>query len=129
MLYSEFVENTGCKETDYNYQIYKRLEILYMNCDDITKAEIYEYGRKLVDNSLTEKQLAWNADMDRQIAEQETVIEHYKSEIKYNEQAIELWRDDKEMVKGYRKSIRWAKGEIAYHRNLIKNLKSCKYVA
>ena len=130
MLYSEFVENTGCKETDYNYQIYKRLEILYMNDETITKQEIYEYGKKLVDNSLTEKQKEWNADIDRQIAEQETVIEHYKGEIKYNEEAIKLWTGyDADMVKGYRKSIKWNKQEIAYHRNLIRNLKSCKYVA
>lgn len=129
MLYSEFVENTGCKETDYNYQIYKRLEILYMNDETITKQEIYEYGKKLVDNSLTEKQKEWNADIDRQIAEQEAVIEHYKGEIKYNEEAIKLWAGDKDMIKGYRKSIKWNKQEITYHRNLIKNLKSCKYVA
>ena len=129
MLYSEFVENTGCKETDYNYNIYKRLEILYMNDETITKQEIYEYGKKLVDNSLTEKQIAWNADIDRQIAEHTTVIDYYKSEIKYNEDAIKLWAGDADMIKGYRKSIKWNKQEIAYHRNLIKNLKSCKYTA
>ena len=127
MLYDEFIEGTGCKATEYNYTIYKRLELIYMNDETVTKQDIYEYGKKLVDNSLTPKQIEWNADIDRRIEEQQNIIEYYKSEIKYNEDAIRLWYDDKDMVKGYKKSIKWAKGEISYHRNLIRNLKSCKY--
>lgn len=127
MLYDEFIAGTGCRDNADNFKVYKDLEIMYMN-SEMTKEEIYEYGKKLVNNGLTEKQKEWNADIDRQIAEQQNLIDYYKGEIKYNEDAIKLWYDDKDMVKGYKRSIKWAKGEITYHRNLIRNLKSCKYV-
>ena len=130
MLYSEFVENTGCKETDYNYNIYKRLEVLYMNDETITKQEIYEYGKKLVDNSLTEKQKEWNADIDRQIAELNEKIEYYKSEVQYNKNSIEYWKDfDADMAKGFKRSLKWNRQQLVYFRNLVRNLKTCKYTA
>lgn len=49
MLYSEFVTGTGCKDNEYNYQVYRDLEILYMHSDH-SHFEIYEMGKKLVDN-------------------------------------------------------------------------------
>ncbi len=49
MLYSEFVTGTGCKDNEYNYQVYRDLEILYMHSDK-SHFEIYEMGKKLVDN-------------------------------------------------------------------------------
>ena len=45
MLFSEFVEGTGCKDNEKNYEVYKNLEIMYMN-SNMSKAEIYEYGKK-----------------------------------------------------------------------------------
>ena len=56
MMYNEFINGTGCKENDHNYKVYKDLEILYMN-SDLTKEQIYEYGKKLVDNSKSEEQI------------------------------------------------------------------------
>lgn len=128
MLYDEFIAGTGCKDNADNYKVYKDLEILYMN-SDITKQEIYEYGKKLVNNALTESQIEWNKGIDARIAEYNEKIEYYKGEIKYNEDGIALWTGyDADMVKGYKNSIKWAKGEIRYYRNLIRELKTCKYV-
>ena len=77
MLYDEFLVGTGCRDNADNYKVYKDLEIMYMN-SDMTKQEIYEYGKKLVNNALTEAQIAWNADIDRQVAEQQNLIDYYK---------------------------------------------------
>ena len=129
MLYDEFIEGTGCRATEYNYKVYKDLEVMYMNSDTLTKADIYEYGKKLVDNSLTPKQVEWNADIDRQIAELQEKIEYYKSEVTYNKNAIEYWKDfDADMVKGYRRSLKWNKEQLSYYRNIVRYLKTCKYV-
>jgi hypothetical protein len=68
MLYSEFIEGTGCKDSEHNYKVYKDLEIMYMN-SDMTKAEIYEYGKKLVDNSKSEEQLKLEAEIKAEIKE------------------------------------------------------------
>lgn len=74
MLWHEFIAGTGCRDTEYNYQVYKDLEIMYMN-SDMSKGKIYEYGRKLVDNSLTEAEQEHNAGIVSQ-------IEDMKNEIK-----------------------------------------------
>lgn len=71
MLWSEFVEGTGCKDTEHNYNVYKELELIYMNTD-CTKAHIYEMGKKLVDNSKTEEQIEKEAR--RKIAELKWVL-------------------------------------------------------
>lgn len=60
MLYSEFIEGTGCKDTKNNYQVYKNLEIMYMN-SNMSKSDIYEYGKKLVDNSKTDEEIKLEA--------------------------------------------------------------------
>lgn len=53
MLFSEFVENVGCKESAHNFKVYKDLEVMYNN-SDLTKDQIYEYGKKLVNNDVKE---------------------------------------------------------------------------
>lgn len=53
MLYSEFVEGTGCKENMHNFKVYRDLEVMYIN-SNLTKEQIYEYGKKLVDNDVKE---------------------------------------------------------------------------
>ena len=60
MMYCEFVAGTGCKDTPHNYKVFEDLEVMYMN-SDLSKEQIYEYGKKLVDNSKTEKELAFEA--------------------------------------------------------------------
>ena len=53
MLYSEFIEGTGCQDNHHNFKVFQDLEVLYMN-SDISKEHIYEYGKKLVRNDIRE---------------------------------------------------------------------------
>ena len=124
MLYNEFIEGTGCKDNEYNYKIYKDLEVMYMN-SDLSKAQIYEYGKKLVDNSKSEKQLRFEAQIKEQIEEHKAEIARYKSYIESNEGMISYWKEhgDKEMTAFYRNPIKSWKQEIRFHRNQINALK------
>ena len=112
MMYSEFVAGTGCKENAHNYQVFRNLEIMYMN-SDMTKVEIYEYGKKLVDNSKSAAEI----ELERQIAE---TIQDYKNQIAYHEQEIEFYRNCKEQgldLFNY-------KATMSYHREQIRDMKS-----
>lgn len=130
MLYSEFVENTGCKQTDHNYQVYKRLEILYMNDNTITKEEIYEYGRKLVDNSLTDEQVAWNNHINRLIDDLKERIATGKEDIvRYEDNlnwAKQYYRN-KEEVKFWQRALKDEKVTLRGLRNEVRALKECLY--
>ena len=120
MLYNEFIEGTGCKDNDYNYKVYKDLEIMYMN-SNMSKSEIYEYGKKLVDNSKSEAQLKLEAEVKEQIEEHKEEIAKYKEWIEQNEELIKYWKEhmDKEMVNFYKNPIKHWKQEIRYHKNQI----------
>lgn len=50
MTWMEFIKGTGCKATEYNYEVFKHLEEIYM-ISDVSKAQIYECGKALVDDS------------------------------------------------------------------------------
>lgn len=117
MLYQEFVKGTGCKETDHNYQVYRDLEILYMNSDK-TKDEIYEYGKKLVDNSKTEKELELEARIQAEIKSHQMMIEAYKNDITLQESLYEYDRDRERKL-----CIKHFKDEIKRERNMIRSLK------
>ena len=82
MLYSEFIENTGCKASEYNYQVYKNLEVMYMN-SDISKEVIYEYGKKLVDNSKSQAVIEFEESITKKIEEKKKLIEDNKWSIEY----------------------------------------------
>lgn len=119
MLYSEFVEGTGCRETDYNYNVYKRLEIVYMTDDTMTKEDVYEWGKKLVDNSKTEKEIELENNLNAQISGYKEEIKNYQSEIKYRKEMIEMDRTDKswveynrDIIKSYQKCIRNCREQI-----------------
>lgn len=90
MLYSEFVEGTGCRDNEHNYEVYRRLEIVYMNDDSMSKAEVYEWGKKLVNNELSEAQ----KEQNRKLKEE---IEFYKNQ-------YESYRSQVDTYKGYAKS-------------------------
>lgn len=94
MLYSEFIEGTGCKDNDYNYKVYKDLEVMYMN-SDISKAQIYEYGKKLVDNSKSEAELKVEAEIKVEIEEHKDQIATLKEWIKQNEEMLGYWKGNK----------------------------------
>lgn len=107
MLYNEFIEGTGCKDSEYNYNVYKELEIIYMNTD-CSKAHIYEMGKKLVDNSKSEAQLKLEAEIKSQIEEK-------RNEITSNRKWIEYYSavEDSRMVKYYKNENKRARAEIA----------------
>lgn len=127
MLYDEFIQGTGCRDNADNFKVYKDLEILYMN-SDLTKEAIYEYGKKLVNNGLTEKQKAWNADIDGQIAKLQEQVDYYIGEADYYKKVIEMWTGyDADAVKSGKYQLQRVKREARYYKNKIKGLKSCKY--
>ena len=131
MMYSEFVKNTGCKETDKNYKLFKRLELIYSNDEDITKEEIYDMGRKLMDNSLSEKQEQWNAEMKAQIEEKNEELEYQKTDLARDKDMLEFEKMSEDRDDWYiaqlKKSIQYKKDRIKELRNDIKNLKDCMY--
>ena len=115
MLYSEFIAGTGCKQNEHNFKVYQHLEIMYMN-SDLSKAEIYEYGKKLVDNSKSESELAFEQQMKNSIEEAKAMVEYYKGQIATAEQMLtfsfdpDFWkrqiRESNQMLKLYRNRIR-----------------------
>ena len=121
MLYSEFVQGTGCRETDHNYKVYKDLEIMYMN-SDMSKEQIYEYGKKLVDKSKTEAELKIEAEAKAEIETLKSEIEGGKRDIERYEAYIEI-ETDKDSLRMWKDSIRYLKQEIIRRRNRIKMLR------
>ena len=119
MLYTEFLEGTGCRDNDHNYKIYKQLEIIYMNDESTTKADIYEYGKKLVDNSKPqeiidlENQILADIESDkRQIKELTEDINRIKGYIE--NEPDPLWK------KSWKNDIKWRKQDIARLKTHIK---------
>ena len=111
MMYSEFVKGTGCKENNHNYNIFIKLEDLYMN-SDITKEEVYEFGKKLVDNSETEEEKALREEIEREIKEHEEVLAYWEERAKFY---LDIMEDKKES----KRFSTYAKEE----KNIIKALK------
>lgn len=110
MLYSEFVEGTGCAENDYNYKVYKDLEVMYMN-SDLTKSQIYEYGKKLVNN-----------EKPTHVIELENQV---KAEIKDFKDKIVEYRKSKEYYRsiGNTSMTRYCNEEIKRFKHKIEGLK------
>ena len=110
MLFSEFVEGTGCRETDHNYKVYKELEIIYMNTD-CTKEHIYEMGKKLVDNSKTEEELELEAKIKAEIKEYREEKKYYENRIKAV-QAMLVDEADPEWIKEYKRMLKLYRGYV-----------------
>lgn len=113
MLWGEFVDGTGCKKTEKNYKVYKDLEAMYMNTD-LTKEQIYEYGKKLVDNSKTEEELAFEKEMDDKILE-------IREQIKYQKSELERYKEFLDSEEDLESKKMW-KSEVKYIRDCIKQL-------
>lgn len=124
MLYSEFVAGTGCKQNDHNFQVYKELEIIYMN-SNCSKAHIYEMGKKLVDNSKTEEELRFEAEIQAEIEQAKTEIESHKWMIAQREGILKLWiaDGDKAMARAERQTIKYHKDMIRQYKSRIAALK------
>ena len=121
MLYDEFVKGTGCKENEHNYKVYKELEIIYMNTD-CTKEHIYEMGKKLVDNSKSEKAIEIESKVNAEIKELKDGIDYYKREIERYEFLIPF-ETDAIYLKDWKGMVKYYKDEIRKCRNKIRELK------
>lgn len=108
MLYSEFLENTGGHDNSHNYKVYKSLEALYMDNDNMTKADIYKAGKTLIDNTPSEATKA--------------LIEKAKSEIETAKSQIEFDNERIETLKCFI-SITAAPDEIKEYKRHIKSLR------
>lgn len=107
MLYSEFVNGTGCRQNEANYKVYKRIEEIYNNTPDMTHEEAYKLAMGLIDNTLTEEEKQRNEDTKEEILTLRELIIEQKNELKeYKEKIYEL------------------KNAIAYNKEAIKTLKA-----
>jgi hypothetical protein len=124
MLYSEFVEGTGCRDNAHNMNVYKRLEIVYMNDDSMTKEEVYEWGKKLVNNDLSEEQKAQNKKLKEEIEYWNEQYESYRSQVDtYKEYAkTSVLSEDRKYWNGQAK---WYADMAAEAKVEIKKRKFC----
>ena len=114
MLYSEFIQGTGCKENDHNYKVYKDLEIMYMN-SDLTKQDIYEYGKKLVDNSKSEQEIRLEEELHQELKELKEQYKAAREEVDryrsyYKENPDTFWKNQ---IKWYMELSRDIKRKIS----------------
>ena len=121
MLYSEFVAGTGCKENDHNYKVYKDLEVMYMN-SDLSKQDIYEYGKKLVDNSKSEEQIALEAQVNAEIAQYKSDIEYLKAELQRFTGYVRT-EDDVVWRNTWKDRVKSLKSDISRAKTMINQLK------
>lgn len=118
MLYDEFIEGTGCAQNEHNYKVYKDLEILYMH-SDLTKAEIYEYGKKLVDNSKSPKQIEFENNINAQIADLKEELKRYQADAKrYAEYSKDTFGDTY-----WKNQAKWAREHAKETKRRIADLK------
>lgn len=113
MLYSEFINCTGAKDTEYNYQVYKNLEILYMTNDSMTKEDVYTAAKLLIDNSETpaEKEAREMIEAAKaQIKESTEIIGRYRERIETYKRYIEISTPAE--IEAFREGIRAYRREI-----------------
>lgn len=121
MLFSEFQENTNCRDNAYNHKVFSDLEVMYMN-SDLTKEQIYEYGKKLVDNSKSKEELELEANINQQIADFKRNIKEMREEIKLRKNFL-LTETDPTWIKQWKNEIKWRKETIAEYRRRVNDLK------
>ncbi len=121
MMYSEFAEAVGCKDNEHNHKVFRDLEVMYMN-SDLTKEEIYEYGKKLVDNSKSAEQIALEQEINAKIAQYKEGIANNKRDIERYQSYLEN-EEDANWKKCWRDSIKALKEQNREFRNKIASLK------
>ena len=130
MLYNEFIENTGCKDTEYNYSVYKQLEVLYMSNDNISKQAIYEAGKKLVDNSKTAAEIEAEKNINDEIEKYNNWIDDNKTTIDHLTGLIErhtyymnnCYYTEKEKAETI-ENIKYWKNRIKYYKDINRGYK------
>lgn len=120
MMFSEFQQGTGCRDNEYNHKVYRDLEVMYMNSDYITKEQIYEYGRKLVDNSDTPEQVELKKRIAEEIKECDESIKMWKNLIKNEQDMVAILGDP---TGSRKRQIRGLKNDLAKERARLKALK------
>lgn len=120
MLYIEFIQNTGCVDNDHNYEVYKNLEVLYMN-SDVSKETIYEYGKKLVDNSKSPEQIAFEENLNAEIKSLQEELKRYREEIKRYTEYHRNRSDKKDLY--WKNQLEWSRSQAKRARNRIAELR------
>ena len=120
MLWSEFIQGTKCKDTEYNYKVYKQLESLYMINDNLSKEDIYKTGKMLVDNAETESEKEARQEKENKINTYIDWINENNKSIEYIKELIA--RDTEYLNTGVGGEIE--KANIAYWKKEIKRYKS-----
>ena len=113
MLYDEFVQGTGCRETEHNYKVYKDVEVIYMN-SDMTKEEAYTIGKMRVNNSLTEDEEERLKVLKADIVRYEQYIADSNNYYYYGtwEQVLGQHKQREQDIKDYKAEIKQIKEEI-----------------
>lgn len=121
MLYSEFIENVKCRDNEYNYKVYKTLENLYMINDKLTKTDIYETAKTLVNNDKSQKQVEFENDINARINVYNKDIKYFTDRIDMLKSFFEISTDEQNKI--YREDIKRYKTEIKKCKIEIKKLK------
>jgi hypothetical protein len=121
MLYTEFLEGTGCKNSPYNYGVYKAIDALYMQNDKMTKTDAYEAGKRLVDNSKTAEEVKQEEEVKALIASYNGLIEQAKQEHSRYSSYISL-EDNPEYLKMWKARAKQARREVTEYRNKVHSL-------
>lgn len=116
MLYSEFIEGTECKQSQFNYEVYEKLNALYMAYDNLTKEDIYAVGKRMVDNTPSEEVLEIVKTMERD-------IDLYSSLLKYTDEEIAYCKNVDPI--GLKARIKDLRNESKLYRRRIN---ACKFV-
>ena len=119
MMYSEFAEATKCRDNEFNHKVFERLELIYMNDDSMSKEEVYEWGKKLVDNSKTESELELERQLRKEIAELKDSIEYEKKTIEMYKGFLNDVFNTPEETKEYKRQIKLRREWIAEYKNRI----------
>ena len=92
---------------------------------DCSKQHIYDMGKKLVDNSKTEKELEIEAEIKAEIERYKDEIEGNKRWIDYYEEMGKLFTEDgdKAMAQSSKRMVKYYKKENAGLRSRIRFLK------
>lgn len=126
MMYSEFVENTGCRQNEHNYEVFKNLEVMYMN-SDVSKQTIYEYGKKLVDNSKTAEEIEFEEEMKAEIESLKREIKQNTEDAKWYDEMARRFKDmDDDMMSKMNKGS--AKMKREENRQLRARINEIKFI-
>ena len=126
MMYSEFVENTGCTANEFNHRLFLRLEIIYMNDDTITKEEIYEMGKKLMNNEKPPHIIALENELKAEIEERKERIKVLRNDIKSwqmmikAEQENPIWHS-KQFIQSWKSNIKHLREQIKIQKRRIED--------